>query len=114
MVALALGVIALGVTMGNGPANSDDDKVSVHYPKGDCETGLIEVQVFDRPARQWRPHRDHPQVLAGTCQREDPGILLSEIRIRCIDPQGTRQPSDWQVGFDVFRPRAAPACDQDG
>ena len=74
--------------------------VMVLYPVGDCATGVIEVQVYQREgsAPGWHAHTEHPRVRAGSIQHEDPSKLLNELRVRCVDPEGVRPPSVWVVG----------------
>jgi len=111
----ALAAMLLPVAFATGVlADAEPGMVRVFYPRGDCSTGIIEVEIFDRASERWKPHPAHPRVPAGSCQSEDPGVLLHEIRIRCVDPEGTVGPSAWRVGFDVYKPRAAPDCDQEG
>ena len=89
---------------------STGDRVQVFYPKGDCETGWIDIEVYDRDVETWRAHSDHPRVATGTCQFEDPGVLLQEIRVRCADPQNRARVSAWRVGAEVFTPVSSGKC----
>ena len=89
---------------------SSEDRVRVFYPKGDCETGWIDIEVYDREVETWRGHADHPRVATGTCQFEDPGVLLQEIRVRCVDPQNRARVSAWRVGAEVFAPVNSGTC----
>lgn len=86
------------------------DPVQVFYPAGDCATGVIEIELFDRDVRQWAPHPAHPRIMADTCQSEDAGDLLNEIRVRCIDPASPARASGWRLGVQVFEPADAPGC----
>ena len=105
-----LAAVALALSPGTIPAAGDDPPVTVFYPAGGCETRRLEIEVFARATRTWAPHPAHPQIDADTCQPEDPGQLLNELRLRCIDPQGKRAPSEWIVGADLARPADPGAC----
>ena len=87
-----------------------EEQVRVFYPKGKCETGWIDVEVYARDAGIWLPHPDHPRVATDTCELEDPGILLQEIRVRCADPANRARVSNWRVGAEVFKPLSAEQC----
>ncbi len=89
---------------------SAEDRVQVFYPKGSCETGWIDLEVYDRDAQVWLPHPDHPRISVDTCQHEDPGILLQELRVRCADPANRARVSPWRVGAEVFKPVAPERC----
>ena len=93
-------------------AAADTAPVRVFYPRGGCRTRMIEIEVYERSETggTWRPHPSHPRVRAGTCHTEDPGGLLNEIRVRCVDPAGRLEPSGWVVGADIRRPVDAERC----
>jgi hypothetical protein len=99
-----------GVALAQG---ASEELVRVFYPRGDCETGIIELEIYDRSQPAWVPHPIHPRIEADTCQLEVAGILLQEIRYRCVDPEDPERFSDWVDGADVFRPRAAPECESE-
>ncbi len=101
-----LWLLLLGVA-----ASAGAESVTVLYPAGDCATGRIDVQVFDRQSRVWGPHPEHPQLATGRCVSEESGVLLNELRIRCIDPSAQRAPSAWVVGAEVFRALDASECE---
>lgn len=90
-----------------------EDRVLVFYPKGDCETGWIDIEVYDRDIQTWRAHAEHARVATGSCQLEDPGILLQEIRVRCADPDNRARVSTWRVGAEVFAPVGAEQCPEE-
>jgi len=90
-------------------AGARAEPVMVYFPPGDCESGMIEVEIFDRTKNLWIPHSS-PRVKAGGCRTEESGYLLNEIRVRCIDPRGRRMPSQWVVGAEVFRAAPSSAC----
>ena len=89
---------------------SQEDRAQVFYPKGECETGVIELEVYERNTQSWRPHAEHPQIKADTCQWEDPGILLQELRVRCADPEQPARASEWLTGVEVFQPLSSALC----
>jgi hypothetical protein len=85
------------------------EPVTVFFPRGDCESGVIEVEIYDRDRRLWVAH-SIPRVEAGGCRTEESGLLLNEFRVRCIDPTGRRMPSPWVVGAEVFRTAPSSTC----
>ena len=91
-------------------ADEGGEHVLVHYPVGACETGHIEIQVFDRETAVWVAHPEHPRIEAGTCQREVAYVLLNELRIRCVDPSGRRTPSDWVSGVTLRPAESGSPC----
>ncbi len=110
---LALGILAALLTSpipAFGQNRTLKDPVQVFYPAGDCTTGVIEIELFNRAVNQWQPHPAHPRIMADTCQTEDAGDLLNEIRVRCIDPANPARASDWLLGVQVFEPAGAPGC----
>jgi hypothetical protein len=86
------------------------DPVLVFYPRRDCRGQQIELEVFDRETRAWKPHPVHPRVPVDSCQVEDAGRLFNEIRFRCEEPYGTEPPSVWVVGLNVFDPEQMERC----
>ena len=96
------------------PAMADpilgEDQVLVFYPKGDCGTGWLDIEVYDRDIRAWLSHADHPRIATDSCQVEDPGVLLQELRVRCADPASRARVSSWRIGAEVFKPVAAQKC----
>ena len=82
----------------------------VVFPAGQCPTGWLEVQVFDRAGAKWRGHTGNGRIRAGSCLRIDPGQLLNEVRVRCIDPADERTPSEWVLGFDMPETGAPDPC----
>jgi hypothetical protein len=87
------------------------EPVTVMFPEGDCSTGRLEVQVFGRATRAWQPHPQHPQLTTGRCVTLDSGVLLNELRVRCVDPKSRFAPSEWVVGAEVFRAGDASDCE---
>ncbi len=95
-----------------GPASgfagrSDDDPIHVFFPRGPCESSHIELETWDRAKRSWSPHPQHPRVPVESCQVEDAGNLLNELRWRCEDP-GVH--NAWNMGLDVFDPSITESC----
>jgi len=76
------------------------ERVRVYYPPGAC-VGELEIELFDRASGAWRAHPEHPRLRPGACAWEEPGGLLNELRVRCVDPIGARGPSEWVVGAEL-------------
>ena len=102
------GLISPSLAMGD--PSPGENQVLVFYPKGDCGTGWLDIEVYDRDARVWLSHAEHPRIATDSCQVEDPGILLQELRVRCADPANRARVSSWRVGGEVFKPVAAEKC----
>ena len=64
---------------------SVSDPVYVFYGRGSCRGESIEIQIWNRGSQTWRDHPAHPVVPVESCQLEDAGVLLNELRWRCID-----------------------------
>jgi hypothetical protein len=79
-------------------------RVNVLYPAGNCRAGRLQLEVWERGAYgtrgSWKPHPEHPTIAPNTCQAEDRGVLLNEIRVRCVDSTGQVY-SAWIVGVDL-------------
>ena len=94
------------------------ETVRVWYPRGDCQTGWLELEVWSASADAWQgawlPHPEHPRVRADRCHAEQSPILLNELRLRCIDPDGGRPPSAWLVGARLYPELPAETCDRTG
>ncbi len=93
-----------------GPSGLRAEPVTVRFPQGSCDSGWIEVQVYNRLSDRWVPHPTHPRVAAGQCHIEESGRLLNEIRVRCVDPSRRRRPSAWVVGANVWKPEPNGQC----
>lgn len=78
------------------------DPVQVFYTRKGCLGDRIQLGLWDRAGALWRRHPVHPEVPLETCQIEDAGVLLNEIRWRCIEAPGDQLPAAWVVGLDVF------------
>jgi hypothetical protein len=105
-----LACLLLGVVEAGAAGVSPTDPVQVFYPRGACETGILEIELWNRVASEWGPHPAHWRVLADTCQEEDAGDLLNEIRVRCVDLANPARASKWRVGVEVYHPGEAPSC----
>ena len=102
------GLVSPSLAMGD--PTPGENQVLVFYPKGDCGTGWLDIEVYDRDVRVWLSHAEHPRIATDSCQVEDPGILLQELRVRCADPANRARVSSWRVGAEVFKPVAADKC----
>lgn len=104
-------VAALVAAPAVGRAQSAE-AVRVFYDARACDapSSLLELQVWDRDSASWRPHPRHARIEPDSCQLEDPGYLLNELRYRCIDSRGTRPPGAWIVGARVFEPGVVGSC----
>jgi hypothetical protein len=103
--ALALISASCAIAPPTARATSSDSaapaRERVYFPRGGCETGTIELQLYDRASASWQPHPERPRLTTDTCHELDPSSLLNELRLRCIDPAGQAQPSAWITGFEV-------------
>ncbi|MBW2715927.1 MAG: VWA domain-containing protein, partial [Deltaproteobacteria bacterium] len=87
------------------------DPVFVYYPRDFCSSNQIALEVWKRDERRWVEHPRHPVVPVDSCQLEDAGILLNEIRWRCFDLDGSDPEFGWSVGVRVFEPGVMQHCD---
>ncbi len=88
------------------------DPYFVFFSGDGCHSGLLEVEVFDRGSREWRPHPAHWRILADTCHREDAGGLLNEVRVRCYDRNDPGRNGPWKVGFRLEELRREADCER--
>jgi hypothetical protein len=102
--------LLLSASLAAAPAVASEirDPVHVRFP-APCDSGLLELQLWSRTASAWEPHPRHPRVPAGSCQVEDAGYLLNEIRLRCT-AAGDQPAEGWRVGIPVFEPGVVDAC----
>jgi len=111
LAALLLGAGASAVASPGGSRGADlRDPVYVFYRAGDCPGEALELEVWDREARAWRPHSRHPRVPVESCQLEDAGVLLNELRWRCADEPREDPSAGWVTGLDVFDPEVMQRC----
>ena len=100
-LAYVVALLAISSCSGLAPVSgpvADASESKVYYPRGACETGLLEVQVYDHQRRRWTAYPEHPRLQAGSCPSEPTSILANDLRVRCIDPDERRTPSHWVVG----------------
>jgi hypothetical protein len=100
---------AIATTARADAADRIVDPVRVFYDGGDCGTEAIEIEVFDRAAAVWITHPDHPRVPVPSCQVEDAGGLLNELRWRCFEPDAGDFPPPWR-NLAVFEPEVLSHC----
>jgi hypothetical protein len=111
--ALAWGTWILLVALWAPPAGAQDgaiDPIYVWFPSGSCRGEFMDLEVWNRSKRVWEAHPTHARIRVGTCQREDAGVLLHEIRWRCVEEPGPAPPPPWLVGIEVFAPEIMQRC----
>jgi hypothetical protein len=74
-----------------------------------CRSQVLQLEIWDRRNASWKPHPAHALVLSGSCQIEDAGYLINEIRTRCVRMDG-RTYDGWRHGVPVYRPGIVDAC----
>ena len=87
------------------------DPVFVFYPRDFCSGERIALEVWKRDEQRWVKHPRHPVVPVDSCQLEDAGVLLNEIRWRCLEREGSDQDPGWSVGVRVFEPNVMKRCE---
>ena len=87
------------------------DPVFVFYPRDFCSGERIALEVWRRDEQRWVKHPRHPVVPVDSCQLEDAGVLLNEIRWRCLEPDRSDPDQGWNVGVLVFEPSVMQRCD---
>jgi len=87
------------------------DPVFVFYPRGSCSGERIALEVWNRDEQRWAEHPQHPVIPVDTCQLEDAGVLLNEIRWRCLERGHSDQEQGWSVGVRVFENAVMQRCD---
>jgi hypothetical protein len=108
--------LAVPAAASSKPAGGADahDPVYVFYPRGSCQEDAIELEVWNRESSAWAAHPEHARVPVESCQLEDAGILLQEIRWRCIETTPAALAPAWVVGLDVFNPNVMERCAGNG
>ncbi|MFV1978080.1 MAG: hypothetical protein ACC649_01880 [Myxococcota bacterium] len=86
------------------------DPVFVFYPRDFCSGERIELEVWKRDEQRWVKHPRHPEIPVDSCQLEDAGVLLNEIRWRCLESGRSDRNQDWSVGVRVFEPSVMQRC----
>jgi hypothetical protein len=109
--ALACAVPLLLSIPGNA-APPGGERVRIFQPRLDCSQNLLEVQIYDREAESWVDHPEHARIFADSCQTEDSGVLLNELRTRCAEPAGHDDWNFWRVGVDVWDVDLMSRCPQ--
>ncbi len=87
------------------------DPVFVFYPRESCTGERIALEVWKRDEQRWARHPRHPVVPVDSCQLEDAGGLLNEIRWRCLERDHSDRDQGWSVGVRVFEPSVMQRCD---
>ncbi len=87
------------------------DPVFVFYPRNFCSGEQIALEVWDRSEQRWAKHPRHPVIPVDSCQLEDAGVLLNEIRWRCLERDHSDWDEGWSVGVRVFESTVMQRCD---
>ena len=85
-----------------------EDPITVLFDK-ECHSQVLEVQIWSRIEKRWSHHPEHPRILAGSCQVEDAGYLMNEIRVRCLRTDN-RSIEPWIDGIKVYEPGVVNEC----
>jgi len=85
-----------------------EDPITVLFDKA-CHSQVLEVQIWNRIEKRWSHHPEHPRILAGSCQVEDAGYLMNEIRVRCLRTDN-RSIEPWIDGIKVYEPGVVNDC----
>lgn len=86
------------------------DPIYVLFPRGSCRGEFMDLEVWNRSQGAWQAHPTHARIRVDTCQLEDAGVLLQEIRSRCVEEPGSWLPPTWIVGVEVFDPEIMQRC----
>jgi len=86
------------------------DPVFVFYPRDICSGDRIALEVWSRDEQRWIEHPRHPVVRLDSCQLEDAGVLLNEIRWQCFDAKRSEPDPHWNVGVRVFDSEIMQHC----
>jgi hypothetical protein len=87
------------------------DPVFVFYPQEFCSSEWIALEVWNRDERRWVAHPSHPVIPTDSCQLEDAGILLNEIRWSCHERGRPDTTKFWNAGVRVFDAAIMQRCD---
>ncbi len=111
-ILLVAAVLAAAIALPARAGSPGADPIRVYYDGGDCGTDAIELEVYDRVNRAWRPHALHPRVTVPSCQVEDAGQLWNELRWRCAPVPDDRDEPAWRP-FPVFDAEVMSRCAAD-
>ena len=95
----------------SGPSSAKaipEDPITVFFDKA-CASQVLELQIWNRIEKRWSHHPEHPKILAGSCQVEDAGYLMNEIRVRCLRTNN-RSIEPWLDGIKVYEPGIVDEC----
>jgi hypothetical protein len=95
----------------SGPSSAraiPEDPITVFFDKT-CSSQVLEIQIWNRIEKRWSHHPEHPRILSGSCQVEDAGYLMNEIRVRCLRTD-KRTIDPWQAGIKVYEPGVVDKC----
>lgn len=101
-------LLFLGLCLPSLAIAMPEDPITVFFDK-DCHSQVLEVQIWNRIEKRWSHHPDHPKILAGSCQVEDAGYLMNEIRVRCLRTS-QRSLEPWIDGIKVYEPGVVNEC----
>ena len=85
-----------------------EDPITVLFDKA-CHSQVLEIQIWNRIEKHWTHHPEHPRILSGSCQVEDAGYLMNEIRVRCMRTDN-RSIEPWIDGIKVYEPGVLNEC----
>lgn len=84
------------------------DPTTILFDKS-CPSQVLEIEIWNRLEKKWDAHPDHPLILAGSCQVEDAGYLMNEIRVRCLRTDN-RTIEPWTDGIKVYSAGIVDGC----
>ena len=99
--------VAVGAALAAG-GEVPRDPIHVYYAGRHCESSALQVETWDRKEKRWRAHPAHPFVPAHSCQLEDAGRLLNELRWRCAPSEAEPKPAWYPL--PVFDPEVVSRC----
>lgn len=109
LLLFALVLLLLGQTISSRGRCGQADLTTVLFDKS-CPSQVLEIEIWNRTTNRWQLHPEHPRILSGSCQLEDAGYLMNEIRVRCLRMEG--QPIEpWTDGIKVYDPGIVDACE---
>lgn len=104
-----VGLICLSSLSGASRSRAElVDPTTILFDKS-CPSQVLEIEIWNRLDKKWDHHPEHPLVLSGSCQVEDAGYLMNEIRVRCLrDDNRTLEP--WTDGIKVYSAGVVDGC----